>query len=168
MKQGNIFVYQDVRGRWMSEGVYDNMRPYIPNKKRKEIDEASDTYDSVEWLLKNVKNHNGRVGLWGISYPGFYATYSLLADHPAIKAVSPQASIGDFFFDDFHHNGAYMLSYWRATAVFGYEKSTPSDTAWYSFPELNTKDQYQFFLDAGPLKNLDKILRRRQCLLATA
>ena len=156
MKQGNIFVYQDVRGRWMSEGVYDNMRAFIPKKKGKQFDEASDTYDTVEWLVKNVKNNNGRVGLWGISYPGFYATYSLLANHPAIKAVSPQASIGDFFFDDFHHNGAYMLSYWRATAVFGYEKSTPSDTAWYSFPELNTKDQYQFFLDAGPLKNLDK------------
>jgi putative CocE/NonD family hydrolase len=156
MKQGNIFVYQDVRGRWMSEGVYDNMRAFIPNKKDKQIDEASDTFDTVEWLLKNVKNHNGRVGLWGISYPGFYATYSLLANHPAIKAVSPQASIGDFFFDDFHHNGAYFLSYWRATAVFGYEKTTPSDTAWYSFPELGTKDQYQFFLDAGPLKNLDK------------
>ncbi|WP_423819305.1 CocE/NonD family hydrolase [Salinimicrobium sp. TIG7-5_MAKvit] len=156
MKQGNIFVYQDVRGRWMSEGVYDNMRAFIPKKKGKQFDEASDTYDTVEWLVKNVKNNNGRVGLWGISYPGFYATYSLLANHPAIKAVSPQASIGDFFFDDFHHNGAYMLSYWRATPVFGYEKNTPSDTAWYSFPELNTKDQYQFFLDAGPLKNLDK------------
>lgn len=156
MKQGNIFVYQDVRGRWMSEGVYDNMRPFIPNKKGKETDEASDTFDTVEWLLKNVENHNSRVGLWGISYPGFYATYSLLADHPAIKAVSPQASIGDFFFDDFHHNGAYFLSYWRATSVFGYEKTKPSDTAWYSFPELGTKDQYQFFLDAGPLQNLDK------------
>ncbi|WP_029033497.1 CocE/NonD family hydrolase [Salinimicrobium terrae] len=156
MEQGNIFVYQDVRGRWMSEGVYDNMRPYIPNKKGQEIDEASDTYDTVEWLMKNVENNNGRVGIWGISYPGFYAAYSLLANHPAIKAVSPQAPIGDFFFDDFHHNGAYFLSYWRATAVFGYEKSTPSDTAWYSFPELDTKDQYQFFLDAGPLQNLDK------------
>lgn len=156
MKQGNIFVYQDVRGRWMSEGVYDNMRAFIPNKKGKQIDEASDTYDTVEWLIKNLNNDNGRVGLWGISYPGFYATYSLLAEHPAIKAVSPQASIGDFFFDDFHHNGAYLLSYWRATALFGYEKNTPSDTAWYSFPELGTKDQYQFFLDAGPLKNLDK------------
>lgn len=156
MKEGNIFVYQDVRGRWMSEGVYDNMRAFIPNKKGKQFDEASDTYDTVEWLLKNVKPNNGRVGLWGISYPGFYATYSLLAEHPAIKAVSPQASIGDFFFDDFHHNGAYLLSYWRATALFGHEKTKPTDTAWYSLPELGTKDQYQFFLDAGPLKNLDK------------
>ena len=156
MEQGNIFVYQDVRGRWMSEGVYDNMRAYIPGKKKKQVDEASDTYDTVDWLVKNVKNNNGRVGIWGISYPGYYSAYALIDAHPAIKAVSPQAPIGDFFFDDFHHNGAYLLSYWRATAVFGYEKDTPSDTAWYSFPELNTKDQYQFFLDAGPLKNLDK------------
>lgn len=156
MKQGNIFVYQDVRGRWMSEGVYDNMRPYIPQKSDKEIDEASDTYDTVEWLVNNVENNNGKVGVWGISYPGFYSTYSLLDAHPAVKAVSPQASIGDFFFDDFHHNGAYFLSYWRATALFGYEKETPADTAWYSFPELKTQDQYQFFLDAGPLSNLDE------------
>jgi len=156
MKEGNIVVYQDVRGRWNSEGVYDNMRPYIPNKQEGEVDEASDTYDTIEWLINNVKNHNGRVGIWGISYPGFYSTYSLLDAHPALKAVSPQAPIGDFFFDDFHHNGAYLLSYWRATAVFGYMKDKPTKEAWYSFPELGTKDQYQFFLDAGPLSNLDK------------
>lgn len=156
MQQGNIIVYQDVRGRWMSEGVYDNMRAYIPNKTGKQIDEASDTYDTVDWLVKNVKNNNGKVGIWGISYPGFYSTYSLLDSHPAIKAVSPQASISDFFFDDFHHNGAYLLSYWRATAVFGYEKNKPTDSTWYSFPELGTQDQYQFFHDAGPLSNLDK------------
>ncbi len=71
MKEGNIIVYQDVRGRWMSEGVYDNMRPYIPNKKGNEIDEASDTYDTIEWLVNNVANNNGNVGTWGISYPGF-------------------------------------------------------------------------------------------------
>ena len=157
MKQGNIIVYQDVRGRWMSEGVYDNMRAFIPKKKgKKQVDEASDTYDTIDWLVKNVKNNNGRVGIWGISYPGFYSTYSLLDSHPALKAVSPQASISDFFFDDFHHNGAYLLSYWYATALFGYEKDKPADEAWYSFPDLGTKDQYQFFLDAGPLGNLDK------------
>ena len=156
MKQGNIFVYQDVRGRWMSEGSYDNMRAFIPNKKGKQFDEASDTYDTVDWLVKNVKNNNGRVGVWGISYPGFYSTYSLLDAHPAIKAVSPQASISDFFFDDFHHNGAYLLSYWRATALFGYEKDKPTTEDWYEFPEIGTQDQYQFFLDAGPLSNLDK------------
>ncbi|MEQ8220505.1 MAG: CocE/NonD family hydrolase [Arenibacter sp.] len=156
MKEGNIVVYQDVRGRWNSEGVYDNMRPYIPNKKEGEVDEASDTYDTIEWLINNVDNHNGNVGVWGISYPGFYATYSLLDAHPALKAVSPQAPIGDFFFDDFHHNGAYLLSYWRATAVFGYMKDQPTTEEWYSFPELGTEDQYQFFLDAGPLSNLDQ------------
>ena len=156
MKEGNIIVYQDVRGRWMSEGTYDNMRAYIPNKKGKEFDEASDTYDTIDWLVKNVENTNGKVGIWGISYPGFYATYSLLDSHPALKAVSPQACIGDFYFDDFHHNGAYLLSYWRATAVFGYEKTEPTKETWYSFPDLKSEDQYQFFLDAGPLSNLDK------------
>ncbi|WP_026839032.1 CocE/NonD family hydrolase [Gillisia sp. JM1] len=156
MKEGNIIVYQDVRGRWMSEGVYDNMRAYIPKKKGKQVDEASDTYETIDWLVKNVKNNTGKVGTWGISYPGYYALYSLLDAHPALKAVSPQAGIGDFFFDDFHHNGAYLLSYWRATALFGYEKTKPSDTAWYKFPELKSKDQYQFFLENGPLTNLDK------------
>ncbi|WGK66348.1 CocE/NonD family hydrolase [Flavobacteriaceae bacterium YJPT1-3] len=156
VKEGNIFVHQDVRGRWNSEGVYDNMRAYIPNKKRKQTDEASDTYDTIDWLVKNAKKNNGNVGVWGISYPGFYATYSLLSGHPALKAVSPQACIGDFFFDDFHHNGAYLLSYWRATAVFGYMKTEPTTSSWYEFPELGTPDQYQFFLDAGPLTNLDE------------
>lgn len=156
MKDGYIVVYQDVRGRWMSEGTYDNMRAYIPNKEGNQIDEASDTYDTIDWLVNNVPNNNGNVGTWGISYPGFYATYSLLDSHPALKAVSPQACIGDFFFDDFHHNGAYLLSYWRATAVFGYEKTKPTTENWYEFPELGTEDQYQFFLDNGPLSNLDK------------
>ncbi|MGS2738303.1 CocE/NonD family hydrolase [Sinomicrobium sp. M5D2P17] len=156
MKEGYIIVYQDVRGRWNSEGVYDNMRAYIPNKKGKQTDEASDTYDTIDWLVKNVDNNNGRVGVWGGSYPGFYSTYSLLDAHSALKAVSPQAPIGDFFFDDFHHNGAYMLSYWRVTPLFGHMKDKPTTEAWYELPDLGTQDQYQFFLDAGPLSNLDK------------
>ena len=156
-KEGYIVVYQDVRGRWMSEGIYDNMRAYIPNKKSdKEIDESTDTYDSIDWLVKNVENNNGNVGTWGISYPGFYSTYSTIDAHPALKAASPQACIGDFFFDDFHHNGAYMLSYFRATSLFGTIKDKPVDSAWYTLPDLNTEDQYQFFLDAGPLSNLNK------------
>ena len=155
MKEGNIIVYQDVRGRWMSEGVYDNMRAYIPNKKENESDETSDTYDTIDWLVKNVENNNGRVGTWGISYPGHYATVSAIDAHPALKAASPQACIGDFYFDDFHHNGAFLLSYFRAIALFGTYKDTPTDTAWYSLPSLNTQDQYQFFLDKGPLKNLN-------------
>jgi len=156
MKEGNIVVYQDVRGRWNSEGVYDNMRAYIPDKEGTQTDESSDTYDTIDWLIKNVPNHNGKVGVWGISYPGFYATCSLLDAHPALKAVSPQACIGDFFFDDFHHNGAYLLSYWMITPVFGHMKNTPTKESWYKTPDIGTKDQYQFFLDAGPLRNLDR------------
>ncbi|NNE32478.1 MAG: CocE/NonD family hydrolase, partial [Winogradskyella sp.] len=155
MKEGNIMVYQDVRGRWNSEGIYDNMRAYIPNKTDNQTDEASDTYDTIEWLINNVENNNGNVGTYGISYPGFYATYSLLDAHPALKAVSPQACIGDFFFDDFYHNGAYLLSYWRATSVFGYMKENPTTEAWYEFPDIGTEDQYQFFLDHMPLSKLD-------------
>ena len=156
MKEGNIIVYQDVRGRWMSEGVYDNMRAYIPNKKDStQTDESSDTYDTIEWLINNVENNNGRVGTWGISYPGHYATTSTIDAHPALKAASPQACIGDFYFDDFHHNGAFLLSYFRAISLFGTYKDTPSDTAWYSFPKMDSRDQYQFFLDKGPLKNLN-------------
>lgn len=156
VEEGNIFVQQDVRGRWNSEGVYDNMRAYIPNKKGKQVDEASDTYDTIDWLVKNVDNNNGNVGTWGISYPGFYATYSLLSEHPALKAVSPQACISDFFFDDFHHNGAFLESYWRAISLFGYMKDEPVTKPWYAFPDLPSQDQYQFFLDAGPLTNLDE------------
>ncbi len=159
MQEGNIVVYQDVRGRWLSEGHYENMRAYIPNKTSdKDVDESTDTYDTIDWLVNNVEHTNGNVGVWGISYPGYYATYATIDAHPALKASSPQASIGDFFFDDFHHNGAYLLSYFRATSLFGTPRPNgdqPIDTAWYSLPDLKTEDQYQFFLDAGPLKNLD-------------
>ncbi|MFP4845875.1 CocE/NonD family hydrolase [Winogradskyella sp. PE311] len=155
MEEGNIMVYQDVRGRWNSEGVYDNMRAYIPNKTGTQFDEASDTYDTIEWLVNNVEHNNGNVGTYGISYPGFYATYSLLDSHPALKAVSPQACIGDFFFDDFIHNGAFLLSYWRATSVFGYMKDKPTQKAWYEFPDIGTEDQHQFFLDHMPLSKLN-------------
>lgn len=157
MKEGYIVVYQDVRGRFMSDGLYDNMRAYNPNKKgTTDVDEASDTYDTIDWLIKNVTNNNGNVGVWGISYPGFYASYSLLSNHPALKAVSPQAAISDFFFDDFHHNGAYLLSYWKVTPLFGPQKNKRTTEAWYQFPNIGTNDDYQFFLDAGPLVNLDK------------
>ena len=168
MKQGNIIVYQDVRGRWMSEGVYDNMRAYIPNKTVKEADEVSDTYDTIDWLVNNVKNNNGNLGTWGISYPGHYATVSTIEAHPALKAASPQACIGDFFFDDFHHNGAFLLSYFRAISLFGTYKDTPTDSAWYSFPKMESKDQYQFFLDKGPLKNLNEYFQYDKLDVKTA
>jgi len=159
MQEGNIIVYQDVRGRWLSEGHYENMRAYIPNKTSdSDVDESTDSYDTIDWLVNNVENNNGKVGVWGISYPGYYATYATIDAHPALKASSPQACIGDFFFDDFHHNGAYLLSYFRATSLFGTPRPNgdqPIDTAWYSLPDLQTEDQYQFFLDKGPLKNLN-------------
>lgn len=155
LKEGNIFVKQDVRGRWMSDGDFDNMRPYIPNKKGKQTDEASDTYDTIDWLVKNVKNNNGNVGIWGISYPGFYSTYSLLSNHPALKAVSPQAPISDFFFDDFHHNGAYLLSYFMITSVFGNQFPPTTDTK-YTYPDIQTRDAYSFFLKNTPMKKLDR------------
>jgi putative CocE/NonD family hydrolase len=111
IKEGYIFVLQDVRGRWMSEGKFEDVRPFFENKsKPTDIDEASDTYDTVDWLLKNVDNNNGNVGVFGVSYPGFYATMAAASGHPAIKAVSPQAPVTDWFMgDDFHHNGACML-----------------------------------------------------------
>ena len=143
----------------VERGHYENMRAYIPNKtSNDQVDESSDTYDTIEWLVNNVENNNGKVGVWGISYPGFYATYATVDAHPALKAASPQACIGDFFFDDFHHNGAYLLSYFRATSLFGTPRPNndqPIDTAWYVLPDIQTEDQYQFFLDNGPLKNLN-------------
>jgi len=104
----------------------------------------------------------------GISYPGHYATVSTIEAHPALKAASPQACIGDFFFDDFHHNGAFLLSYFRAISLFGTYKDTPTDSAWYSFPKMESKDQYQFFLDKGPLKNLNEYFQYDKLDVKTA
>lgn len=156
MEDGFIFVYQDVRGRWNSEGTYDNMRPHVATKRGPaDVDESSDTRDTIDWLLENVDHHNGRVGQWGISYPGFYAAASLADAHPALKAVSPQAPIADFWFDDFHHRGAYTLAYWRILPVFGHQKDGPTTKRWYELPDPGTKDGYRFLLDLGPLSNTD-------------
>ena len=108
-----IFVYQDVRGRGKSEGEFVHVRPFLPEKRTpKEIDEASDTYDTIEWMLKNLAGHNGRVGMYGISYPGFYAAMGALSFHPALKATSPQAPVIDWFIgDDFRHNGVLFLTH---------------------------------------------------------
>lgn len=156
MKEGYIFVYQDVRGRYMSEGTFDNMRPNIPGNKKKDIDESSDTFDTIEWLLKNIKEHNGNVGQYGISYPGFYTAAGIPDAHPALKASSPQAPIGDFFFDDFHHNGAMLQSYLRAYPVFGKQKTEKTQQAWYGEQMIKDKpaDGYAFGLELGPLKNV--------------
>lgn len=154
-KAGYIFVFQDVRGKFMSEGEYDNMRAYIPGKKGNQFDETSDTYDTIDWLVKNLKFNNGKVGIWGISYPGFYAAMSLIDSHPALKAVSPQAPIADWFIgDDMHHNGALTL-----TMSFNFFKGfdQPRDgltTTWKSIPPYPSPDMYNFFLDLGPLPNI--------------
>jgi hypothetical protein len=159
-----IFVHQDVRGRYMSEGEYDNMRPQLTESlkaKGLQIDESTDTYDTIEFLLKELdKKHNGKVGQWGISYPGFYAAVGALSKHPALVASSPQAPIADFFFDDFHHHGAYMLSYWRATAIFGYQKKLATTSPWYEFVDMQTPDAYEFFLKMGALSNASQYYKQ--------
>lgn len=157
IREKYIFVHQDVRGRYKSEGVWTNMTPHITNKKsNKDVDESSDMYDTMEWLLKNIQFNNGRAGQWGISYPGFYTSASSVDAHPALKACSPQAPIADFFFDDFHHNGAYTLGYFWNTPLFGIQKDKPTTSAWFKFFNKPTPDSYDFFLKMGSLKNGSK------------
>jgi hypothetical protein len=152
-----IFAYQDVRGRFMSEGEYENLRPHRPVKKdTTDIDESSDTYDTIEWLLKEIPNHNGRVGQWGISYPGFYTAAGMIDAHPALVAASPQAPVSDFFFDDFHHHGAFFLPHaFNFYATFGKPRPQPT-TEWGKRFDPKTPDGYQFFMDLGPLGNADE------------
>jgi len=157
-KSGYIFVYQDVRGRWMSEGEFVEMRPHIDEKKSpQDVDDASDTYDTIEFLLKNVPNNNGKVGIWGISYPGFYTSASIIDSHPALVAASPQAPMTDLFLgDDSYHGGAFMLS-----ANFGFyaffkpqtKPQLPHPTVDFTF---GTPDMYKFYLNAGSLSDLEK------------
>jgi uncharacterized protein len=154
-REGYIVVYQDVRGRYMSEGEFEDVRPYIPNKTGNQIDETTDTYDSVEWLIKNIPNNNGRVGVWGISYPGFYASMAGIDGHPAVKAISPQAPVSDWFHgDDMHHNGAFFLAQnFNFFAYFGQQRTTPTGTHDYVKPyPWGTPDGYKFFLEMGGLK----------------
>jgi putative CocE/NonD family hydrolase len=166
MQEGYLFVYQDVRGRYMSEGTFDNMRPHITGndvKNKEAIDESSDTYDTIDWLLKNVKNNNGNVGQWGISYPGFYTAAALPEAHPALKASSPQAPISDFFFDDFHHMGACLQSYLKAFPVFGIQKVGQVTASWYDEGwekldalELDENDAYKYHKALGPLSSVSE------------
>lgn len=153
---GYIFVYQDVRGRYMSEGEFTNMTPQVDRKNKKNVDESTDTYDTIDWLLKNVKNNNGKVGQYGISYPGFYTAAGILAEHPALKASSPQAPISDFWYDDFHHNGAFMMGYFRTFPVFGVQKTKPEKSAWFmeEFKRLNptSEDGSLFYNQLGTLQ----------------
>ncbi len=155
---GYIFVYQDVRGKFLSEGEYVNMRPFIPEKKSStDVDESSDTYDTIDWLIKNLKHHNGNVGMWGISYPGFYTAMGTIDAHPNLKAVSPQAPIVNWFVgDDMHHNGALsLLMTFDFFSVFGLPRPTPT-TDWGTGFSAPSPDAYNFFLNLGPLKNVNE------------
>jgi putative CocE/NonD family hydrolase len=151
---GFIFVFQDVRGCFMSEGIFENMRPHIDRKTSpRDVDESTDTYDTIDWLLKNVPGHNGKVGQWGISYPGFYSSAGMIDHHPALVAVSPQAPIADWFFDDFHHHGAFFLPHgFNFLSAFGRARPKPT-TKWPGGFNHGTQDGYQFFLNMGSLKN---------------
>ena len=167
-KAGYIFVNQDVRGRYMSEGTFIEMRPHIDNKKSKQdVDDASDLYDTIEWLLKNVPNNNGNAGIWGISYPGFFTSASIIDSHPALKAASPQAPMTDLFMgDDAYHGGAFMLD---ANFDF-YSSFKPQENP--QLPpktfvpfDFGTNDGYEFYLSVGPIANLSKYLEGRSALL---
>jgi putative CocE/NonD family hydrolase len=170
-----IFVNQDVRGRYMSEGNFEEMTPAIATPGQKKgntkksssagsaqkssppvltTDESTDTYDTIEWLLKNIPNNNGRVGLIGISYPGFYASAALPNAHPALKAVSPQAPVTDEFIgDDARHNGAFfLLDNFSFMNYFDAPRNGPVEDYEPLFTSKPT-DAYQFFLDLGPIKN---------------
>jgi len=151
-----IMVFQDVRGKYMSEGDYEDIRPYIPLKKAaSETDESTDTWDTVDWLIKNVPGNNGNVGIFGISYPGFYATMSLINSHPAVKAVSPQAPVTAWFLgDDFHHNGAFfVLDCFGFYYSNGHKHRAPTREG---FPGFNwpVPDNYEFLLSLGADRNI--------------
>lgn len=155
LREGYIIVIQDVRGRWMSEGEFVDVRPFNPNKTGKEIDEASDTYDAIDWLIKYIPGNNERVGVFGISYPGFYSTMAALSNHPALKAVSPQAPVTDWFIgDDFHHNGAFFqMDGFGFYTSFGKPRPKPTTQGNKPF-DFPVEDNYKFYLEAGTLANL--------------
>jgi len=149
-----IFVFQDVRGRWMSEGTFMDVRPVVPHTTSRDVDETTDTYDTVEWLIHNVPGNNGRVGVRGTSYPGFYAEMAAIDAHPAVKVVSPQAPVTEWMGgDDFMHHGALLLPhafdfYWG----FGWPRPQPTRNDRHPV-NFGTPDGYEFFLNLGPLRN---------------
>ena len=160
LKENYIIVTQDVRGRYMSEGEFMDVRPFNKNKKtNKDIDEASDTYDAIDWLIKNIAGNNGNVGVMGTSYPGFYSTDAALSGHPALKAVSPQAPVTDWFIgDDFHHKGAFFaMDGFAFYSVFGKPHPKPTQDYGTGFT-TPVKDNYKFYLQSGTVKNLDKMI----------
>jgi len=158
-RDGYIFVFQDVRGKFKSEGEFVLTKPHIPEKKsKKDTDESSDTYDTIDWLLQNIPNHNGRAGQWGISYSGWEAVMGMIDAHPALKASSPGASPSDQFIgDDTHHNGAFRLMYMFAWLAHNARlRTSPSEKPVERF-DYGTPWGYKFFLDIGPLARIDEI-----------
>lgn len=163
-REGYIFAYQDVRGRWKSEGEFINVRPETARPNTQDIDESTDTYDTVEWLVKNLPNNNGSVGMYGISYPGFYSSAGAINSHPALKAVSPQAPVSDWFHgDDMHHNGALFLAQnYNFFTNFGQPRPVPTATTEYLKPfKFGTADGYKFFLEMGSLKHSSEIYKNQ-------
>jgi len=162
-KSGYIFVYQDVRGRWMSEGKFVEMRPHIDVKASpKDVDDASDTDDTIAYLLKHIPNNNGKVGIWGISYPGFFTSASIIDSPPALVAASPQAPMTDLFRgDDSYHGGAFMLSagFGFYAPFFHVQKNPELPHPTLPF-DWGTPDSYEFYLKAGNIANLDKHLKK--------
>ena len=156
MRDGFIVAYQDVRGCYLSGGEFENVRPVTPRPTGAEIvDETTDAHDTIAWLLANVTNHNGKVGMWGVSYPGFYAASGMIDHHPALAAVSPQAPIADWFFDDFHRNGAFCLVHaLHFFAGFGQPRPEPTTDRRWGF-QWPGKDSYELLRDLGPVSNVD-------------
>ena len=160
LKENYIIVTEDVRGRYMSEGIFEDVRPYIKDKKNsKDIDEASDTYDAIEWMIKNIDGNNGNVGVVGTSYPGFYSTEAAISGHPALKAVSPQAPVTDWFIgDDFHHKGAFFpMDGFSFYSSFGKPRPIPTPVHNEGF-KTTIHDNYKFYLQAGALPNLARLI----------
>jgi uncharacterized protein len=154
LQEKYIFVLQDVRGRFMSEGVFQQMTPFIENKQtKKDVDESSDAYDTIDWLINNLTNNNNRAGVWGISYPGFYASCAAVNAHPALKCVSPQAPIGDWFFDDIYHHGALFLPIMEFIGPMSQPRH--GLTKEWNIPyDFKATDGYNFFLNMEPLQKV--------------
>ncbi|MBN2205917.1 MAG: CocE/NonD family hydrolase [Candidatus Aminicenantes bacterium] len=156
-EEGYIFVLQDCRGQYKSEGEFVVMRPHRPDKRSpRDVDESSDTFDTIDWLITNIPNNNGRVGQWGISYPGWHTVMGMIDAHPALKASSPQASPADMWVgDDFHHNGAFRLMYtfdWLARSARTRPHPSGTGSGRWSY---GTPDGYKFFMEMGPVANAD-------------
>jgi putative CocE/NonD family hydrolase len=149
-KSGYIFVFQDVRGRFMSEGSFIEMRPHIDNKKSKQdVDDSSDLYDTIDWLLKNVPNNNGNAGIWGISYPGFFTSASIIDSHPALKAASPQAPMTDLFMGDDAYHGGKSAASTKEPGVL----------------RMGNKGRVSVLFERGAALEFAEVSRRQECAL---